>query len=143
MKRSDLQAIREASQDERTAHFIELVRIAILPSVLQAGWVCLHEGEDGLGQFRHEARGWVAIHSIAIEQDKEVWLHVSMSRRNKEMPPWRQVRDTWWEFAGNVRGLVVLAPPSDHVNLAEVAHAWGCLTNPDLLPDFSHGLGTI
>ena len=88
--------------------------------------------------------GRVLVQVNGRELDGEIWAHVSMSRRDGHMPAWRQMRDTWWECMGeNTQGLIVVAPKSEHVDIAEVAHVWGCLTKPHPIPDFSHGLGTI
>jgi hypothetical protein len=53
----------------------------------------------------------------------------------------RRVDVGWLLYPGRF-GIVVVAPESAHVNLAEVAHVWFRLDGPSC-PDFSHGLGTI
>jgi hypothetical protein len=106
-------------------------------------WTCDTRGHDGLGRWMHRARGLGMIHSIAIEQDGELWEHVSVSRRDSKMPSWEQVRDVFREVAGDgALGIIVVPPRSEHVDIAEVAHVWRCLSKRPL-PDFTHGSGSI
>jgi len=106
-------------------------------------WVCVAPGADGLGLWRHGARGLGLIHSVALEQDGELWEHISVSRRDGVLPDWEQVRDVFHEVCGpDALGIIVVPPKAEHVNLNEVAHVWRCLTRRPL-PDFTHGLGTI
>jgi hypothetical protein len=106
-------------------------------------WRRTHRGADGLGAWEHAARGLGLIHSVAIEQDRQLWEHVSVSRRDGMMPSWAQLRDTFREVCGDdALGVVVIPPKSEHVDLAEVAHAWRCLTSRPL-PDFTQGGRTI
>lgn len=106
------------------------------------GWRCRVEGEDGLGIFDHPRANLRFVHSVATELDGETWAHVSVSRRDQKMPTWEQLRDTWRLIYPDVLAVVVIPPEDKHVNLAEVAHAWGCLTK-QVLPDFTHNLGSI
>jgi hypothetical protein len=102
-------------------------------------WRHLVPGRDGLGAWEHGARGLKLIHSVALEQDGQVWEHVSVSRRDGQMPSWVQLRDTFREVAGrDALGVVVIPPAAEHVDIAEVAHVWHCLTRRPL-PDFTHG----
>jgi hypothetical protein len=106
-------------------------------------WRQVTKGLDGLGAWEHRARGLGLIHSVAVEQDAELWEHVSVSRFDGDMPTWAQVRDTFREVCGNdALGVVVVPPKSEHVDLAEVAHVWRCISRRPL-PDFTHGGGTI
>ncbi|MCI4361283.1 MAG: hypothetical protein L3J91_06220 [Thermoplasmata archaeon] len=102
-------------------------------------WKQVTPGLDGLGSWLHRARGLGLIHSIAVERDGELWEHVSLSRQDDRMPTWEQVRDTFREVCGDdALGVVVVPPKAEHVDLAEVAHVWRCLTRRPL-PDFSRG----
>jgi hypothetical protein len=106
-------------------------------------WKLDTPGADGLGRWVHGARGLVLVHSVAIERDGEMWEHVSLSRRDGAMPPWEQVRDVFHEVAGpEGLGIIVVPPKTEHVNIAEVAHVWRCLTRRPI-PDFTHGSGSI
>lgn len=140
---SELAAIerqRAESQTEETRGLIGLAQAHILPTVVAQGWVCRYVGEDGLGCFDRGSLRF--IHSIAQEEDGRAWAHASLSRRDKSMPEWSQVRDLWWLLYPDVVGIIVVAPRTEHVNKAEVAHVWGCLTER-IVPDFTHGLGSI
>lgn len=102
-------------------------------------WKLDTPGADGLGRWVHGARGLGLIHSVAIEQDGQLWEHVSLSRRDGEMPTWEQTRDVFREVCGDdALGIVVIPPMSEHVDIAEVAHVWRCLTRRSA-PDFTRG----
>jgi hypothetical protein len=102
-------------------------------------WRQVTPGRDGLGAWQHGARGLGLIHSIALEQDGQLWEHVSVSRADGELPTWAQLRDSFREVAGDdALGIVVIPPKSEHVDIAEVGHVWHCLTRRPL-PDFTRG----
>lgn len=102
-------------------------------------WKLVTSGYDGLGAWKHGARGLGLIHSISRERDGEVWEHISVSRADGEMPSWVQVRDVFHEVAGpEALGIIVVPPKSEHVDIAEVAHVWRCLTKRPI-PDFTRG----
>jgi hypothetical protein len=106
-------------------------------------WICRAPGADGLGLWDHNARGVRLIHSMAVEEDGNLWAHVSVSRSDGVMPSWEQTRDIFHEVAGDdALGIIVVAPKSEHVNIAEVSHVWHCLSMRPV-PDFTHGRGTI
>jgi hypothetical protein len=103
-------------------------------------WRCVQPGADGLGAWQHGARGLGLIHSIDTELDGEVWEHVSIARRDGAMPSWEQTRDVFREVAGDdALGIIVVPPKSEHVDIAEVAHVWCCLTRQRPIPDFTRG----
>jgi len=102
-------------------------------------WVLDTPGADGLGRWVHKARGLGMIHSVAIEQDGELWEHLSVSRKDGKLPSWEQLRDVFHEVCGDqALGIIVIPPKSEHVDIAEVAHVWRCLTRRPL-PDFTRG----
>jgi hypothetical protein len=106
-------------------------------------WRCVTEGADGLGRWVHRARGLGLVHSIAREQDGELWEHISLSRADGQLPDWEQTRDVFHEVAGDdALGIIVVPPRSEHVNIAEVTHVWRCLTRRPI-PDFTRGSGSI
>jgi hypothetical protein len=132
--------------DEHEALMAEVdgrVLVAARARLQRNRWKQVTQGMDGLGAWRHGARRLHVIHSVAVEQDGEVWEHISLSRDDDAMPTWEQVRDVFHEVCGpDALGIIVIPPKSEHVNLAEVAHAWRCVTRRPL-PDFTRGLGTI
>jgi hypothetical protein len=106
-------------------------------------WKQVVQGADGLGAWRHGPRQLHLIHSVAYEQDGELWEHVSVSRADGTMPTWVQVRDVFHDVCGDdALGVIVVPPKSEHVNIAEVAHVWRCLTKRPL-PDFTQGTSSI
>jgi hypothetical protein len=106
-------------------------------------WKQVQQGADGMGAWLHGPRRLRVIHSIADELDGQVWEHISVSRLDGAMPTWEQTRDVFWEFAGDdAVGVIVIAPRARHVNLAEIAHVWRCLTRRTT-PDFTQGTGSI
>jgi hypothetical protein len=106
-------------------------------------WTCVQRGADGLGAWRHGARGLALIHSVATELDGELWEHVSLSRADGTMPTWEQTRDVFREVCGpDALGIIVIPPKAEHVDIDEVAHVWRCLTRRPL-PDFTRGSGSI
>ena len=106
-------------------------------------WKQLRRGIDGLGAWRHSPRKLVLIHSFGTESDGHLWEHVSLSRDDGLMPSWEQVRDVFHEVCGSdALGIIVVPPKAEHVNIAEVAHIWRCLTRRPL-PDFTRGTGSI
>jgi hypothetical protein len=106
-------------------------------------WKRIKRGLDGLGAWVHRARALGMIHSVAFEDDGQIWEHVSLSRDDGKMPTWEQVRDVFHEVCGpEALGIIVVPPKSEHVNIGEVAHVWRCLsTRP--IPDFTQGSGSI
>lgn len=138
-----IEMIQEACQDDETRGFIALAKRDLLPPLLRSGWSWRFEGEDGIGCLDLVRNPQLRlIHTIAREDDGEVWAHVSLSRRDRVMPTWEQTRDAWWLLYGATPGVIVVAPRDEHVNRAEVAHVWGCLTRRTV-PDFTHGTGSI
>lgn len=119
-------------------------RLLVIEKLLLAHrWKQVTKGIDGLGSWTHGSRQLGMIHSIAVEQDGQLWEHVSLSRKDGKMPTWAQTRDVFHEVCGpNALGVIVVPPLEEHVNIAEVAHVWHCLTRRPL-PDFTRGLGTI
>jgi hypothetical protein len=106
------------------------------------GWLLRVEGADGIGCLDNPKLGIRVIHSIA-RQGGKVWLHVSVSRRDRCLPTWDHLKLVKYTFVGRHRtALQVLPPESDYVNQAEVLHLWCCLDG-DVTPDFTAGTGSI
>ena len=107
------------------------------------GWKCVHPGFDGLGAWKHTARGLGFIHSFGYELDDELWEHLSVSRSNGDLPSWEVTSRVFHEVCGDESlGLIIVPPRSEHVNIAEVTHVWHCLTKR-VTPDFTRGTGSI
>jgi hypothetical protein len=123
-----------ASLDHSNARWIQ-----IETRLKRNRWKLHTPGADGLGRWTHGARGLGLIHSVALEQDGEIWEHISLSRSDGQMPSWNQLRDVFREIAGDdALGIIVIPPKAEHVDIAEVAHVWRCMSRRPL-PDFTHG----
>jgi hypothetical protein len=93
------------------------------------------------GQAWHNATGLRVIWSIAVEQDRRPWLHVSASRSH-EVPGYYDMVEVHRHFVGPDRyGYEVRAPATRHVNLNPyVLHMFTVLDDgPEPLPDFTRG----
>lgn len=134
-------AAREAAWDEGVAAAVEASRPALAARLVEARWTLASAAADGLGCWVLRRRGLRLIHSLSRE-DGALWAHVSLSRADRVMPSWEQVRDVWRLLYPETAGVVVIPPAASHVSRAEVAHVWGNLERP-AVTDFSHGLGTI
>jgi hypothetical protein len=137
-----LAAWRAEGQDDETVGYVRLARRFAIPRLARGRWQLRYDGADGLGCYDLPRKGLRAIHSIAREQDGDVWAHVSVSRRDRCLPTWEQTRDIWRLIYPAVAGVIVIPAETSHVNMAEVMHIWGNLSRP-AVPDFTRGHGTI
>jgi hypothetical protein len=81
--------------------------------------------------------------SAAHYGDGKHWLHVSVSRKNGQLPTWEVLSEVKDLFIGPARtALQVLPSRAKHVNIAPVLHLWHCLEG-DVTPDFTGGGQTI
>jgi hypothetical protein len=139
-----MQALAGRLHDEECQASKDRDRPAQVRRLQRDGWVLREPNRDGIGCWDHNQRGRRLVHSIAREKDGQAWAHVSLSSRDGVMPGWEAVRDAGWLLYPDQAGGIVVAPMAGHVNLNEVAHIWYKLTGDDpVVPDFSHGLGTI
>ena len=140
---ADLAAAQLASQDDETRGLIRLTVKRCTPILIANRWGPIYEGEDGLGAWRRTGKyGLRLIHSIAREDDGDVWTHLSLSRADKIMPTWEQTRDVWRLLFDQLVGVIVIPTADRHVSIAEVAHVWGDMSRPTV-PDFTRGLASI
>lgn len=117
------------------------------PEVLPAGW---QEYPPAYGWDRAYNRVYVrhgtlrVLASTARYNDGKDWLHVSVSRKNREIPSWSVMSEVKDLFIGPERTALQVHPPrSKHVNIHEgVLHLWHCLAG-DVTPDFTAGGQTI
>jgi hypothetical protein len=82
--------------------------------------------------------------SAARYGDGKGWLHVSVSRKNREVPSWAQMCEVKDLFIGVERTAVQVHPPrSKYVNMHPgCLHLWCCLDG-EVVPDFTAGGDTI
>lgn len=107
----------------------------------QGNWRTAHDGEDGSAIY--DAQDRRVIWSVALEQDGELWLHVSVSREDR-MPSYADLCKVKSEVIGDDRTAIeVFVDSEHHVNIhPNVRHLWCCLTSTPL-PDFTQGGVTI
>jgi hypothetical protein len=133
----ETQARLAALHDEECGRLKDGAKYDQYRALSAAGWKQREQNNDGIGTWDHRARKMRIIHSVARELDGQVWGHVSLSNKANTMPTWYEVRNAGWLLYPGKFGIVVVAPESRHVNIANVAHVWFCLTAPSC-PDFSH-----
>lgn len=104
-----------------------------------AGWRQAFEGTAGLGGWAHGSLDLKMIHSLHREDGGGLWAHVSLShyRDKARLPGWYALRDLHWLlYRGDLEfGVQVVAPPSRHRSIGEVAHLFTRLDAP-AVPDF-------
>src|SRR5438874_1377309 len=115
-----------------------------LPTILPAGWdeidTSAWTGRPDPEYARaYKKHGTVLVLiSCATQTDGKRWLHVSVSRRNHEIPTWQLMCEVKDLFVGTERTALQIMPPrSKHVSIHEgCLHLWSCLDG-DVTPDFT------
>jgi hypothetical protein len=121
-----------------------------LPTVLPDGWDDLDlrhlPGFPGRDYARgYHKRGLLrVVVSCMRYADGKCWLHVSVSRKNREIPSWQAMCDVKDLVIGTERTAYQVMPPrAKHVNVHPgCLHLWHCLEG-DVTPDFTGGGETI
>jgi len=108
----------------------------ILPRVLPSGWRYHPDADDML---YHDKRGILVILNVMQYPDCKPWIHLSLSRRDKKIPTWEDLREVKDLFIGRQRKAIFVLPPEDqYVNLHPgVLHLYCCL-GKDPIPDFRY-----
>lgn len=111
------------------------------PLILPAPWRPIQA--PGVGQYAYQRPGLVVLVSTDIEQDDRLWLHVSVSRRER-LPSWEEINEVKDIFVGKDRKAVMVFPPEDEkVNIHPYCmHLFSCVSE-DILPDFTRGSGRL
>lgn len=128
--------------DHEVDKIVRDVNFDVRPRLILRGWSCSVEGADGLGRWTKPGvlcASQGLVHSIARELDGDVWSHLSLSRSDKKMPSWYELRDAFRLVHPTAYGIVVVPPLDKHVSIAEVSHIWTNLTSPAFVPDFTRG----
>lgn len=121
-----------------------------LPTVLPADWREIDTSAWTGRADRDYARAYrkhetvLVLISCATQTDGKHWLHVSVSRKNREIPTWTLMGEVKDLFVGAERTAIQVHPPrSKHVNIHPgVLHLWCCLDG-EVVPDFTAGGETI
>lgn len=117
----------------------EQARRAILwqPKALHPALRNVERRNDGYAARFHDL---FFIVSAAREDDGKVWLHASVSRRDRKLPTWDDLKVLKHYCIGHERKAIQVLPPTTrYVNLANVLHLFCCLSGNDGLPEFSFG----
>lgn len=71
------------------------------------------------------------------------WVHASFAH-SCSMPTYDDLKFLHRVVFGDGWAYQVFAAPTDHVNIHEHAlHLWGRLDGKPVLPDFTHGMGSV
>ena len=88
------------------------------------------------------------IVSVGREDDGKLWLHSSVSRRDRKLPTYDDLKTLKTYVVGEHRTALQVFPPAEKyidfspVTGIEVLHLWACLDG-DVTPDFARGGKTI
>lgn len=102
-----------------------------------AYWLCqdVKRDEDGIYGavwIRVQGSPLGVIESVCKREDGRTWLHVSISKRNRQMPSWDDVQAMRKAFIGEHRECYMIFPTADrYVNIHPgVLHLYCCLDAP-------------
>jgi hypothetical protein len=102
-------------------------------------WHIVERRADGIMWQRLQGEAIKVIESTAVEKDGRIWLHVSVSKPNRQkMPTYDDVQTARKLFIGEHRECYQVFPPAErYVNVNPVLHLWTCLDEPKgVLPQF-------
>lgn len=133
---------------ERTRVDPSLVRAAL--QRIKPSWTLVekpeHEDEDCCHAF---VRGTIQVlWSMSRESDGEIWIHVSLCGRSGPkalyLPTYEDVKRVKQDFLGDAWAYQVFPDQRHYINQNPfVLHLWARMDGAAVLPDFTHGLGTI
>jgi hypothetical protein len=114
------------------------------PRVLPFGWQEHQEYGESIRVYQHQRLGLRVLFSACVELDGKRWIHMSVSRTDRRLPTWDNLRLAKDLFIGADKlAIQVLPREKDYVNIhAGVLHLWHCLDG-DPTPDFTMGMGSI
>jgi hypothetical protein len=97
-----------------------------------------HFGPDGHIWERTVGQPLHVIETRAGQSDGRTWLHVSVSKRNGNIPSWQDLQDVRMVFVGEQRECYMVFPTQDrYVDIHNVLHLYCCLDAPHgVLPHF-------
>ena len=114
-------------------------------SRIPSSWNLVMESEDG-GAFR---RGNVyVIFTVEKHEDRELWLHVSVSSSTGHtpcLPSWEDLKRAKNDFIGIDKwAYQVLPEEKEYVNInPHVLHLYARFRGTRALPDFTYGSGSL
>lgn len=102
------------------------------------GWVCIQRKRDKDGIFfraweRTTGQAIRVIESIYTRENGQIWLHVSVSKPNRKLPTWEDIKAMRTYFIGEDRESYMIFPTQDrYVNIHPgVLHLYCCLDQPE------------
>lgn len=115
----------------------------VVPRILPAGWSDVPALPD-MRAFEHRVIGLRVIFSATTEQDGKRWVHASVSRTDRRLPTWENLRLVKNVFIGTNKLVIQVLPrEADYINIhPSCLHLWHCLDG-DPTPDFTRGTGSI
>lgn len=139
------EAMERIAQIEDELDLLEGWQHDYLPSPEKDDWRIIGHGPTSKAwSFGYGRRQLTVFASVAIYEDRQTWMHISVSTGRKQLPTWDdlvRVRDGL--VGAEQLAVQVLPPKASHVNLAPVLHLWVKLTGEDPVPDFTMGSGSI
>jgi hypothetical protein len=120
---------------------VERLRDKWLAYDVLSGWQLRGYGPDG-GVVDHPRTGRRVILSVQREDDGEVWLHASISRRDRSLPTYEDLKTLHRVFMSGLVAYQLFVPEGEHVSFHEVLHLFACLTRR-VTPDFTSGTGSL
>ena len=116
-----------------------MLELIIHPSLL----IVEQRGDGYAAQYRH-----LRFIISSDVYDGKHWLHASLSRMDKKMPTYQDLKEMKRLCVGDDKTALQVFPPKDkHIDIAgprgvEVLHLWSCLDG-NVTPDFTRGGNTI
>lgn len=106
------------------------------PRVLPPGWIT----REFNNVFHNRHRRLTVIFSVERERDGRRWVHVSVSRTDRFLPTWEDLKHVKaWTIGADKLAIQILPPDAEFVNIHPgVLHLWHCLDGSPV-PDFRHG----
>ena len=112
------------------------------PKLAHPDWRLVQRGEDGEA-YQHRSRPFTLIWSVAVQEDGQIWQHMSMAHRDRP-PTWVElVESKEWLMGTDTYAYQVAPPRRFYVNQnPNVLHLFRCVSSrPDdsgkILPEFS------
>ena len=105
----------------------------------------IEHGQDG---YRARYHDLLFICSEAKENDGRWWRHASVSRRDRQMPTYEDLKTLKAICIGEkYTAYQLFVPPDSHIDIGgprgvQVLHLWACLDG-QVTPDFSGGTGSL
>jgi hypothetical protein len=148
---AEREARPDPERDAAASVVLEPVRLAInLAARTDRGFVLRDRAPLGV-VLDNPRTGRRILLSVARQADDEVWLHGSISRRDRATPTYADLV-TLHRAMGQRLAYQLFVPPEEHYSLSpeftrgeagDVLHLWAPLTGPRPTPDFRSRAGTI